>query len=135
MSQGKEFLVAVSATEGGTKANVELQGDLTINPGKTVQQQVYKNGQESFQNDAGFNISFTMGNSAPLATSEALLWTLHDSGDVGYFEITNAKTGGVEWTFAGRVAISTVSAPVSGATQVTVNVGAVGTVTRGTAST
>lgn len=134
MSQGKEFLIAVSATSAGAKANVELQGDLTINPGKSIQPQVYKNGQESFQNDQGFNISFTMGNSAPLATSEALLWTLHDSGDVGYFEVTNAITGGVEWTFAGRVAISTVSAPVSGATQVTVNVGAVGTVTRGVAS-
>ncbi|SFY21214.1 hypothetical protein SAMN04244548_03105 [Paracoccus pantotrophus] len=134
MSQGKEFLVAVSATSAGDKTEVELQGDLTINPGKAIQQQVYKNGTESFQNDSGFNISFQMGNSAPLATGEALLWTLHDSGDVGYFEITNARTGGVEWTFAGRVGISTVNAPVSGATTVTVNVGAVGAVTRGTAT-
>lgn len=134
MSQGKEFLVAVSATNVGVKAEVELQGDLTINPGKTTNQVVYKNGQETFQNDAGFSIAFTMGNSAPLATSESLLWDLHDSGDVGYFEITNARTGGVEWTFAGRVAISSVSAPTSGAAQVSVTIGAVGTVTRGEAA-
>lgn len=134
MSQGKDFLVAFSATSAGVKADVEFQGDLTINTGKSVSANVYKNGQEAGQTSQGFSISFNMGNQAPLATVEALIWGSHESGTLGYWEITNAVTGGVEWTFAGRCAITTVTAPTSGVTTVQVTVVAEGAVTRGAAA-
>lgn len=134
MSQGKDLLLFVSATTGGTFTELELQGDLRINPGKSLSSTKYKNGEEAAQNDAGFSCSLNMANSAPMATTEALIWTLHDSGDVGYFEIRNAKTGGIEFEFAGRVAITDFNSPTSGANAVSVSIGAVGTVTRGVKS-
>jgi hypothetical protein len=136
MSQGKDLLFYISSdgTDAGTATEVELQSDLTINPGKSLNATVYKNGEEATVNRGGWSAQFQMGNSAPLATGEALIWGLHDSEAVSYFWVKNANTGGIEFEGACRVVISNMNSPTSNDNQVTVNVGAVGAPTRGVAA-
>ena len=136
MAQGKDMVLEVSATGTTTTGMIEipLQGDLTINPGKSIAVTKYKNGQSTAQQDAGFTASFEMGNTAPLATGETRIWSLHDTGELAAFRIKNKVTGGVQFEFLGRVAIQTMAAPTSGPTSVSVQVGADGAVTRSTAA-
>lgn len=132
MAQGKELLLEVSQTGVATTPILEvtMQGDLTINPGKSIQVTKYKNGQVTAQQDAGFTCSFEMGNVAPLTAAEQRIWSLHDTGDLAFFRIKNAVTGGIKFEFLGRVAIQTMGAPTSGPTSISVQVGADGSVTR-----
>lgn len=136
MSQGKEYKIKVSPT-GVTNTGlleIPMQGDLTINPGKSIQTTRYKNGQVSAQQDAGFTCSFEMGNVSPLSAAETRIWALNDSGELAFFEIENSVTGGIEWSFTGRVAIQSMGTPVSGPTSISVQVGADGTPTRSVAA-
>lgn len=132
MAQGKELLIEVS--QAGVVQTpvlvIPMQGDLTINPGKTVQVTKYKNGQSTAQQDAGFTCSFEMGNVAPLSTAETRIWALHDTGELAFFRIRNSVVGGIQFEFQGRVAIQTMGAPTSGPTAVSVQIGADGSVTR-----
>lgn len=136
MSQGKEYLVSVSATGVTTTGllAIPMQGDATINPGKTIQTTKYKNGQVSAQQDAGFSVTLEMGNVSPLSAAETRIWSLNDTGELAYFEVANSVTGGIEWSFTGRVAIQSMSTPTSGPTSVSVQIGADGTPTRSVAS-
>lgn len=136
MAQGKEFLLQISATGVTTTGMLEvpMQGDLTINPGKSINVTKYKNGQQTAQQDAGFTLSFEMGNVAPLATAEQRIWSLHDTGDLCAFKVKNTVTGGIEFSGLGRVAIQTLGAPTSGPSSVSVQLGADGAVTRGAAT-
>lgn len=136
MAQGKEFLVEVSQS-GVVQTPViviPMQGDLTISPGKSISVTKYKNGQSTAQQDAGFTMSFEMGNVAPLSAGETRIWSLHDTGDLAFFRVRNAVTGGVQFEFQGRVAIQTLAAPTSGPSSVSVQVGADGAVTRNVAT-
>ena len=136
MAQGKELLLQISATGTTTTGmlDVPMQGDLTVNPGKSINVTKYKNGQQTAQQDAGFTLSFEMGNVAPLSAAETRIWALHDTGELMAFKVKNAVTGGIEFSGTGRVAIQTMGAPTSGPTAVSVQIGADGTVTRGTAT-
>ena len=136
MAQGRDLLLQISATGVTTTGMLEvpLQGDLTINPGKSIQVTKYKNGQSSAQQDAGWTASFEMGNTAPLTTAETRLWSLHDTGELCAFKVMNKVTGGIEWTGQGRVAIQTMGAPTSGPATVSVQIGADGNPTRGVAA-
>lgn len=137
MAQGKEFLLEISATGTNTTGMLEvpMQGDLTISPGKSISVTKYKNGQQSAQQDAGFTLSFEMGNVAPLSTAETRIWSLHDTGELMAFRVKNLATGGVTFTGNGRVAIQTLAAPTSGPSSVSVQIGADGAVTRGATPT
>lgn len=136
MAQGKEFLIEVSAAGVATTSMlvIPMQGDLTINPGKSIQVTKYKNGQSTAQQDAGFTVSFEMGNVAPLSAAETRVWSLHDTGDLAFFRIRNTVTGGIQFEFQGRLAIQTLGAPTSGPSSVSVQVGADGAVTRNVAA-
>lgn len=136
MSQGREYLLYVSSdgTSSGTETEVELQGDLTINPGKSMQQTVYKNGQNTSQNDSGKSISFTMGLTAPVGTGQGLLLALNDSGDTSYFWVRNSVTGGLEYAFEGKVAIQTINTPTNADASAQTQIGVQGDWTRGVAA-
>lgn len=136
MSQGRDFLLFVSPSGVTTTGLLEvpLQGDLRMTTGKSTTTTAYKNGQSASQTDAGFSLSLEIGNTAPMATAETRLWSLHDSGDLAYFEVQNSVTGGLEFSFLGRVAIPDISAPTSGPATVTVNITADGQVTRSAAA-
>ena len=135
MSEGRDLILSVSSTGlvGGTPTPIENQGDLTINPGKSINQTVYKNGQSSNQNDAGKNLSLSFGLTAPAGTGQNLLLDLNDSGDTSYFWVTNAVTGGLEYEFSGKVGIASLGSPVNGDNNVQVNIGVEGDWTRGVA--
>lgn len=136
MAQGKEFLLEVSQTGVAVTPIIviPMQGDLTINPGRSIQVTKYKNGQSTSQQDAGFTCSFEMGNVAPLSAGETRIWALHDTGELAFFRIRNSVTGGIQFEFQGRVAIQTMGAPTSGPTAVSVQIGADGNVTRSVAT-
>lgn len=135
MAQGSDQLLFVSPTGVTTTGLLEvtLQGDLRISTGRSTQTTRYKNGQSSFINDTGFTMTVTVGNTAPLSAAEERLWDLSDSGELAYFEVQNAVTGGIEFSFIGRASISDYTAPTSGDATVTVNIAADGQVTRSTA--
>lgn len=135
MAQGKELILQLSATGVTTTGMIDIpmQGDLTVNPGKSINVTKYKNGQQTAQQDAGFTLSFEMGNVAPLAAGETRIWDLHDTGALCAFKVKNAVTGGIEFSGLARVAIQTMGAPTSGPTSVSVQLGADGAVTRSAA--
>lgn len=136
MAQGRDLILELSTAGVATTAMLEIpmQGDLTINPGKSIQVTKYKNGQTSAQQDAGFTASFEMGNMAPLTAGETRVWSLHDTGELCAFRIKNRVTGGIEFQGQARVAIQTFAAPTSGPSSVSVQIGADGTVTRSVAA-
>lgn len=136
MAQGSSLLLFVSATGVTTTGLLEvpMQGDLRVNPGKTVQTTTYKNGQSAFMANAGFTVTLNMGNTAPLSPAETRMWDLTDTGELAYFEVQNAVTGGLEWSFIGRAAVSDFSAPTSGDTTTTLTVAADGQPTRSVAA-
>lgn len=135
MSQGREYLLYVSSdgTALGSETEIENQGDLVINPGKSTQQSVYKNGQNTSQNDAGKNLTLTVGMTAPVGVGQGLLLDLNDSGDDSYFWVRNSKTGGLEYTFTGKVAIQSINTPINGDASSSVSIGVQGNWTRGAA--
>ena len=136
MSEGRDMKLFVSSdgTNLGTETEVENQGDLTINPGKSINTTVYKNGQNVSQNDAGKSVSLNMGLKAPAGTAQNLLLDLNDSGAESYFWVRNAITGGLEYAFTGKVAISTLNSPTNNDNTVQVQIGVVGNWTRGVAA-
>lgn len=136
MAQGKELILQISASGVVTTGmlDVPMQGDLTVNPGKSIQVTKYKNGQSTSQQDAGFTLSFEMGNVAPLSTAEQRIWTLHDTGELCAFRVKNSVSGGIEFAGLARVAIQTMGAPTSGPTAVSVQLGADGAITRSAAA-
>ena len=136
MAQGSDLLLFVSPTGVTTTGLLEvpLQGDLRIATGVSTQQTTYKNGQSAAQSRSGFTVTTEIGNTAPMAAAETRLWELHDTGELGYFEIQNAVTGGIEWQFMGRLSIPDYSAPTSGPAAVTVSISADGVPTRSVAA-
>lgn len=136
MAQGRDLLLEISATGVQTTGMLEIpmQGDLSVNPGKSINVTKYKNGQASSQQDAGWTASFDMGNVAPLSTAEQRIWSLHDSGELCAFRVKNKVTGGIQFEGLGRIAIQTFGAPTSGPATVSVQLGADGNVTRSAAA-
>lgn len=136
MSDGKKWKLTISdnGTPTGTMIEVESQGDLQINPGKTVAPTVYKNAQKATHNDAGFSITLNIGMVAPTPTGQGLLLALNDSEAESYFELQNALTGGVEYHFDGKVAIQNINSPINGDNIMAVQIVAEGSVTRVSAS-
>lgn len=136
MSEGRDFIISISSdgTSGGTPTEIEFQGDLQMNFGNSIQTTVYKNGQNTNHNDAGKTVSFSIGVVAPVATAHALLLALDESRDSSYFWINNAKTGGLEFEFAAKAAISGLNSPVNGDNVANVELGIEGTWTRGAAA-
>lgn len=137
MSEGRDLILNVS-NDGtnviGTAIPVENQGDTTVNGGKSVSPTVYKNGQTVSQNDAGKTVTLTMGLTAPVGTAQGLLLDLDDSGDSSFFWLINARTGGIEWEFEGKVGVGTINSPVNGDSSAQVTIGIVGDWTRGAAT-
>jgi len=136
MSQGRDSLLLVSddGTATGTPVEIENQGDLTINFGKTNNTTVYKNGQTSNQNDAGKSVSISMGLTAPIGAGQSALIDLDESGAPGYFWITHKVTGGIQFEFAGITSVASLTTPTNGDGTVQVQVGVVGDWTRSVAT-
>jgi len=134
--QGKDLILSVSADglSNGTPTPIENQGDLVINGGKTVGITVYKNGQNANHADAGKTITLSMGLTAPIGAGQELLLALDESEVSSFFWITNATTGGIEYTFEAKCAIASIAAPVAGDNNTSISLGIVGDWTRGAAS-
>lgn len=131
MAQGRNMRLLVGTTSVKNDADeIEMQGDLVINKGRTTQVTTYKNGQNASQSDAGFSIQITIGLTAPLSVTQDLLMDLNDSGNSAWFWIINDRTGGVEYAFVGIVAQTNENAPVNGDVTAQFQIAAQGAVTR-----
>jgi hypothetical protein len=95
-----------------------------------MQQSVYKNGQNTSQNDAGKMVSLTVGMTAPVGVAQGLMLDLNDSGEDSYFWVRNSKTGGLEYAFTGKVSIQTINTPINGDASSSVQIGVQGDWTR-----
>jgi len=136
MAQGKELLLFLSAdqTDAGAETELTLQGDLTVNLGKQAQNTQYKNGGNTFVQDDGMSLSFTVGLTSPQSAAETLLFAAHDNESITYAWLRNSVTGGIEYAGEWRVAIGTINTPISGDTQAQVTMTAQGQPVRSVAA-
>lgn len=133
MANGKDYRLKVSTagTAATPLAEVEFQGDLTINTGKSNERTAMKNGSVTGQGDAGWSATCQIALREPMPAGQAELWDAHDAGTPIYIDISG-PTGGLHYTGVVKVAITEVNAPVSGAGLYTVDLSQDGTMTRGT---
>lgn len=133
MANGKDYRLKVSTagTAATPLAEIEFQGDLTINTGKTNERTPMKNGTVTGQGEGGFSATCQIALREPMPAGQAELWDAHDNGTGLYIEISG-PTGGIKYTGVVKVAISEITAPVSGAGLYTVELSEDGTITRGT---
>lgn len=136
MAQGREYLLHISSdgTALGTKTEIALQSDLTINGGKSVNTTVYKNGQNASQNDAGQSLTLNVGIVSPAGVGLSRLLDLDESGEQGYFFVTNKVTGGLVYEGKCLVGIGAINTPVNGDATAAVTIGVQGKWTKGVAA-
>lgn len=131
---GKDYLVYISSdgTSLGTKTEVEFQGDLRVNDGRTVERTNYKNGSKTAQGNDGFSASFEMALDEPVPTGIALVLAASDNDSDTYIWIEPAATGGRRWEGPVKAIVTEFSLPVSGEPACTVELSENGTMTVGT---
>lgn len=131
-SEGKDYLINISSdgTAEGTKTELELQGDSTINFGKSVSTTKYKNGTTSRQSEAGMSVTGSFALGRPMSAAQTLLWAAHDDGKPRYFWIEDKEVGGLRWAGMFKVAISEKSTPVDGDVLYNFTLGEDGPITR-----
>lgn len=133
---GKDWKVYISSdgTSSGTMTAIEDQGDLSVNPGKTLSRTPYKDGSRTAQGADGWSASYQGALRAPLGTGQALLVAAFNAGGDAYIQVKSTITGGIEWAGDVKVNITGFEFPVDGEESVTVEFSEDGTVTQGTTS-
>jgi len=131
MATGKNYKLYISSTAavGGTMTEVELQGDMQINPGKTNERTSYKNGALTAQGNDGFSASCTVGPNEPLSTGQQYLWTHFQNGGSTYVEIKSSTTGSQKIVGPVMVAITQITEPTKGVVEWTIDISENGTMT------
>lgn len=135
MSNGKDYKLFISTAGTAVTPLVELefQGDLTINTGKSVERTPFKNGAITAQGENGFSFNVQMGLREPMPAAQTKIWEHSDSGDAIYAVIKGA-TGTLQFAGTFKLAITELPNPVNGIRVATVEFSQDGTVTRGTAT-
>ena len=131
MATGKNLKLYISSTglAGGTMTEVELQGDLKINPGLTNERTAYKNGAITAQGNDGLSASCTVAPNEPLSPGQQLLWTHWRNGGSSYVEIKSSVTGSQKVVGPVMVNITEINTPVKGVIEYTVDISENGTMT------
>lgn len=131
---GKDYLVYISddGTETGSKTEVEYQGDLRVNDGRTAERTNYKNGSKTAQGTNGFMASFEMGLDEPIPTGIAAVLAASDNDSDSYVWIEPTATGGRRWEGPVKFVVTESSFPVNGEPSCSVEVSENGTMTVGT---
>ena len=132
MSSGKDYKLFVSSA--GTTATplveVEYQGDLTINTGKTNERTPFKNGSMTAQGNSGFSASCSIGLREPMPAGQDLIFEHSDAGSHVYVEI-KGPTGAMKFSGVVMIAVTEIPNPVSGVRVATVDISEDGQITRG----
>ena len=121
--QGREYrlFVSTAGTAATPVAQVEMQGDLTINPGRTLERTGFKNGAVTAQGDNGWSATFQMALQEPIPAGQLPIWDAHDNATPLYIEVRPASgTGRMRWTGTVLVAITEIPNPVNGVRVATV---------------
>lgn len=112
---GKQIKLKISSA--GTAATplleVEMQGDMTINPGKSMDATAFKNGSVSAVGKTPWTATLSIGERNPMPTAQALLWTHHNDETPVYIEASGV-VGSVMWAGTVKVVITEDNSPVSG---------------------
>lgn len=129
---GKLYKVFISSTglAGGTMTEVEYQGDLTINTGKTNEVSPFKNGSLAAQGNAGWSASLQISPVEPLGTGQQLLWTASQNGGSTYMQFKSATTGSIMHAGPVLATVTEVTHPTSGRSMWTVQVNENGVITQ-----
>jgi len=131
---GKNYKLFISSdgTNTGTKTEVEYQGDMALDFGKSISRTGYKNGAKSSQGNNGMSGTVEIGDEAPMPAGVVLLWDAHDNGGEAYLWIESAKTGGQKWEGKFKLSIQNKNMPTEGEVAHTVEFSEDGAITRGT---
>ncbi len=136
MSQGKDYRLSLSSAGLATTplVEIEMQGDLTINLGKSVERTPFKNGAMTAQGENGWSASFQMGMVEPMPAGQTILWGHHDAGTTVYMEVRPATAGRMRFAGPVKVAITELPNPVNGLRTATVELSQDGVITRSVTS-
>lgn len=126
--------VSTSAAIASTPLlEVEMQGDLTINTGKTAERTPFKNGTVSAHGNAGWSASLTIGERIPMPAAQDILWDAHNDETPLYIAV-KGPVGSVQYTGVVKVIISEDTAPTSGVRTFSVELSEDGQIVTGTAA-
>lgn len=126
-----KLYVSTSGTATSPLAELQLQGDMTINTGKSNNRTGFKNGAVTAQGNDGWSASTTFAPVEPMGAAETALWAAHDNATPIYME-AKGPSGSMRWKGVVKVAITEVGTPVSGARLATLELSEDGTITRDT---
>lgn len=114
MPQGRDFKVHIQNAGATDYVEIDSQGDLDFNFGKTVNTEKTKNNQQSYVTDEGVSGSFTVDITNPLHSSHTQLLTFHDSEGLAKIKVEDSTAGGLAFHGTARIVVGSVGAPVEG---------------------
>lgn len=133
-SSGRTYRIFISSdgTSTGTKQELALNGEITINLGKTTNRDVMRNGVRSFITDEGMSVSSEFLVEKPLGVAQAALQAAHEGETNVYAWVEDTETDGQSYAGEWLVALETLSAPTEGNARMSFQLSANGTITRST---
>jgi hypothetical protein len=116
MSQGKDYRLHMSSAGVATTplVEIEMQGDLSINLGKSNERTAFKNGAMTAQGENGWSASFQMALVDPMPAGQTIIWGHHDNGTTVYIEVKSATAARMRFKGPVKVAITELPNPVNG---------------------
>ena len=129
---GRDYLIELSDDGGTTWAELECQGDATINTGISVSRTVAKNCVHTHHQDDGFSVTGSFLEERPLGAAPSVLWTAHEGRAELDVRVQDRVTGGMSFTGKMKAAVTEIGAPVNGAATHSFTLSQSGTITRGT---
>jgi hypothetical protein len=135
MSNGKDYKLFLSSA--GTAATplveIEYQGDLTINTGKTNERTAFKNGSVTAQGNSGWMATCSIGLREPMPAGQDIIFDHSDAG-TSVFMAVKAATGTLMYSGVVKIAVTEIPNPVSGVRVATIDLSEDGVITRGVAA-
>lgn len=120
--QGKNYTVQVADLSVSPVAynDINCQGDLTFNTGKTLEVSRTKNCKHPFFRESGFQATVPVELETPADSTHTLILDAADNETLIGVKITSTQTGAPVWTGNAYVAYDPLNAPTEG--PVTINV-------------
>jgi hypothetical protein len=135
MSNGKDYRLFLSSagTANTPMVEVEFQGDLTMNTGKTNERTPFKHGSVTAQGNSGWSASCQIGLREPMPAGQDIVFVHSDAGTPVFMQV-KGPTGTMMYSGVVKVAVTEIPAPVNGVRVATVDLSEDGIITRGTAA-
>lgn len=132
-AQGKNYLIKISdtATSPQTYAEIECQGEATLNTGKALEISRTKNCAHPYFTEAGYTIATQVEIEAPIGTNQAKILDAADNESLLYVQFISTETGVPKWEGTAYAAYDPFTTPTEGIATIDVAFAFVNDPTRG----